>query len=174
MAAANDDADSGNIMRTSRFGERAIQEQGFGCESLFLFLAVPGRRREPAHRFIQRSKWERVRVPVPSTALPTKVVGSQATRTGQGTGRSRSEPSERRVASSMPHLCPHPLFPLCRFSGVPGTLIHMVGGCDQNSTQPSNPFQSSYELWERAVTSSNLDDQLMLVSRAMEAEKAQG
>ncbi|KAM7312690.1 protein rhomboid-like [Ixodes scapularis] len=33
---------------------------------------------------------------------------------------------------------------------------------------------SSYELWERALTSSNLDDQLMLVSRAVEAGKAQG
>lgn len=95
-----------------------------------------------------------------------------------------SKEQERHHRALQTNTFPHPtkchIFfptlysPLCRFCGAPGTLFHMVGGCDQNPTQSSNPFQSSYELWERALTSSNLDDQLMLVSRAVEAGKAQG
>ncbi|KAG0418605.1 hypothetical protein HPB47_004717 [Ixodes persulcatus] len=57
---------------------------------------------------------------------------------------------------------------------APGNEQERPEDATKNPTQSSNPFQSSYELWERALTSSNLDDQLMLVSTAVEAGKAQG
>ncbi|KAM7302654.1 hypothetical protein ISCGN_018162 [Ixodes scapularis] len=95
-------------MRTSRFGERPIQEQGSSCEFLFLSLAFSGRGGEPAHSFIQRSKLLKMGEGTRACTFHCiakksrrAVVGSQAPRTGHGTERSRSEPSERRFASSV-------------------------------------------------------------------------
>lgn len=63
--------------------------------------------------------------------------------------------------------------PLCRFCGEPGTLQHIVGGCEKSTLDPPN-LHLSTELWERALASSSLEDQLRLIGRAVDAARAQG
>lgn len=72
------------------------------------------------------------------------------------------------------HLFNHQNSPLCRFCGEPGTLRHMVGGCDQSPLIPPNLQLSTAELWESALASTGLDDQLRLAQRAVDAARAQG
>lgn len=90
---------------------------------------------------------------------------------------------ERLLRALQVNTFPHPtrlhLFdrthvsPLCRFCGEPGTLRHIVGGCDKSTLDPPN-IHLSTELWERALASSGLEDQLRLIERAVDAARAQG
>ncbi|KAM7282275.1 hypothetical protein ISCGN_002425 [Ixodes scapularis] len=96
MAVANDDAGSQNVMITSCLMGRALQEQGSGCEFLFPFWHFRGEKdsRHTActlHCITKKSR--------------RAIVGSQATRTGHGTGWRRSGPSERRVANLVGRMC---------------------------------------------------------------------
>ncbi|KAG0423199.1 hypothetical protein HPB47_001012, partial [Ixodes persulcatus] len=59
-------------------------------------------------------------------------------------------------------LAPTDFSPQCRFCGEPGSLRHMI------------PHPLPHELWERALASSDLDDQLRVVARAQDAARAQG
>ncbi|XP_077544981.1 uncharacterized protein LOC144158175 [Haemaphysalis longicornis] len=91
---------------------------------------------------------------------------------------------ERQLRALQTNTFPHPTkchilhptvySPLCRVCGAPGTLFHMIGGCAHAPLHSRNPSIPSRELWERALTSSDLNDQHLLVLRAVEAGKAQG
>lgn len=62
---------------------------------------------------------------------------------------------------------------LCQFCGEPGTLYHMVWGCQKNPKLDRIP-RPSYEQWESVLSSSSPEDQLRLVERAVAAGTTNG
>lgn len=70
-------------------------------------------------------------------------------------------------------IAPTQFSPQCRFCAEPGSLRHIVGGCREAPLNPPNPYHTN-ELWERALASSDLEDQQRLIARAQDAARAQG
>ncbi|KAH7974245.1 hypothetical protein HPB49_012635 [Dermacentor silvarum] len=70
-------------------------------------------------------------------------------------------------------IAPTQFSPQCRFCAEPGSLRHIVGGCREAPLNHPNPYHTN-ELWERALASSNLEDQQRLIARAQDAARAQG
>lgn len=71
------------------------------------------------------------------------------------------------------HLFPTQYSPECAFCGNSGTLYHIVWECDRNPDLPPIP-NPSREQWESMLSSSSLDDQMILVDRADRARTAHG
>lgn len=115
------------------------------------------------HEITQHYKLERLTYPAPHKHL--------------------TKEEERQLRALQTNTFPHPTkchllhptvySPLCRFCEAPGTLFHMVGGCTLAPVHSRNPSYS-YELWERALTSSDFNDQRLLALKAVEAGRAQG
>lgn len=85
----------------------------------------------------------------------------------------------RLQTNSYPHnTLLHAMYPTlypasCKYCPHPGTLYHLVWGCQQTPSLTPNP-QPTYEQWVAQLTSSDLSSQRSLVERARVASAGQG